>query len=97
MSRFYALKAVLGSVSLIVLAAVNCPSFRWLEGYFCGLATSSTDSIVHWSVPSVGSRLRAANVAETVAAIYRAVSGRLERHLRFLAAVRTDNVKHLTF
>lgn len=90
------------------VATIDWTAFRWLEGNLRGLIAARTRRIEHLAgraptkssaaaaSPCTGARTITAHFLKAVAAVHRAITRWLERHLRWLAAFRTRGVKHLT-
>lgn len=84
-----------------MLATVYRPAFSRTERHLCRLAASGADGIVHLAfakaiVPAGAAAAFAAMLLEAIAAIHRPAARGLERHLRWLTAVRAGCVKHGT-
>ncbi|TSC73160.1 MAG: hypothetical protein G01um101438_183 [Parcubacteria group bacterium Gr01-1014_38] len=83
-----------------MLAAVDRATFRGTEGHLGRLAAGGARRVVHWPIATLSTPSRpatlAADLPETVAAVDRTFTRRLERHLGGLVAIRTRGVKHLT-
>jgi hypothetical protein len=80
------------------IATIDRTSFRWLEGNLRGLIAARARRIEHLTgrapakssaaaaSPGAGARTITAHFLKAVAAVHRAITRWLERHLRWLAA-----------